>query len=54
MPPKRKGATGITNAPLEREQREQERVPPRGESVIGKGRNRKPKSPGTRRKTAGR
>ena len=34
-------ATGITNAPLEREEEEQEKVPPHGESTIGKARNRK-------------
>jgi hypothetical protein len=34
-------ATGITNAPLEREEEEQEKVPPQGESTIGKARNRK-------------
>ena len=33
-------ATGITHAPLEREE-EQEKVPPQGESTIGKARNRK-------------
>jgi hypothetical protein len=41
-------ATGITNAPLEREDEEQEKVPPQGESIIGKGRNRKAPSPKTR------
>jgi hypothetical protein len=34
-------ATGITHAPLKREEEEQEKVPPQGESTIGKGRNRK-------------
>jgi len=50
MATKRRSATGITNAPLEREQREQNLVPPRGKAAIGKGRNRKPASPATRRK----
>lgn len=42
-------ATGITKAPLVREEEEQRKVPPRGESTIGKGRNRKAPSPKTRR-----
>lgn len=41
-------ATGITNAPLERGEAEQEKVPPKGESTIGKGRERKAPSPKTR------
>ena len=48
MATKRK-ATGITRAPREREEQEQAKVPPRGKAVIGKGRNRKPVSPGARR-----
>jgi hypothetical protein len=35
-------ASGITNAPLEKEEDEQAKVPARGESIIGKGQNRKP------------
>jgi hypothetical protein len=42
-------ASGITNAPLEREEAEQAKVPPEGESIIGKGQNRKPSSPHERR-----
>jgi hypothetical protein len=42
-------ASGITNAPLEKEQNEQAKVPPEGESIIGKGQNRKPSSPHERR-----
>ena len=53
MAGKRRKTTGITNAPVEREQREQDLVPPRGQSVIGKGRNRKPKPPRKRRAAGG-
>jgi hypothetical protein len=42
-------ANGITNAPLEKEQDEQAKVPPKGDSIIGKGQNRKPASPHERR-----
>jgi hypothetical protein len=42
-------ASGITNAPLEKEEAEQAKVPPEGESIIGKGQNRKPSSPHERR-----
>jgi hypothetical protein len=42
-------ASGITNAPLEDEQEEQAKVPPEGESIMGKGQNRKPSSPHERR-----
>jgi hypothetical protein len=42
-------ASGITNAPLEQEEAEQAKVPPEGESIIGKGQNRKPSSPHARR-----
>lgn len=42
-------ASGITNAPLEKEKDEQAKVPPQGESTIGKGHNRKPSSPHDRR-----
>ncbi|MGZ9189922.1 MAG: hypothetical protein ACXW39_07690 [Nitrospira sp.] len=42
-------ASGITNAPLEKEEEEQAKVPPEGESIIGKGQNRKPSSPHERR-----
>lgn len=38
-------ASGITNSPLEKEQAEQAKVPPQGESQIGKGQNRKPSPP---------
>lgn len=41
-------ATGITNAPLAREQSQQEKVPPQGESIIGKGRHRKQSPPAMR------
>ncbi len=41
--------SGITNAPLEKEQDEQAKVPPEGESIIGKGQNRNPSSPQERR-----
>jgi hypothetical protein len=53
MATKRK-ATGITRAPLEREEEEQAKVPPRGKSAIGKGRNRKPASPKAGRGTSSR
>jgi hypothetical protein len=39
----------FSNAPLETEQDEQAKVPPPGESTIGKGQNRKPSSPQERR-----
>lgn len=42
-------AQGITNAPLEKEQDEQAKVPRQGKSIIGKGQNRKPSSPHERR-----
>jgi hypothetical protein len=51
MPKRQEKATGITNAPLDREEAEQEQVPPQGESVIGKGRNAKARSPKARRTT---
>lgn len=41
--------SGITNAPLEKEQAEQAKVPHPGESTIGKGQNRKPSPPQERR-----
>ena len=41
--------SGITNAPLEEEEDQQDKVPARGESIIGKGQNRKPSSPHERR-----
>jgi hypothetical protein len=37
--------SGITNAPLKKEQAEQAKVPHPGESTIGKGQNRKPSPP---------
>ena len=43
--------TGITHRPLPREEEQQRLVPPKGQSIIGKGRNRKPVSPKTRRRT---
>ena len=41
--------SGITNAPLQEEEDQQDKVPARGESIIGKGQNRKPSSPHERR-----
>jgi hypothetical protein len=49
MTEKTNQASGITNAPLEKEQDEQAKVPAKGESIIGKGQNRKPSSPHERR-----
>lgn len=49
MTDKTNQASGITNAPLEKEEGEQAKVPARGESIIGKGENRKPSSPHERR-----
>jgi hypothetical protein len=43
------GPSGISHAPLEKEQDEQAKVPPQGASTIGKGQNRKPSSPQERR-----
>ena len=45
-------ASGITNSPLRKEQDEQAKVPPTGESRIGKGQNRKASSPHERREQA--
>jgi hypothetical protein len=53
MAGQRHKTTGITNAPVERERREQDLVPPRGQSAIGKGRNRKSKPPRKRRAAEG-
>jgi hypothetical protein len=41
--------SGITNAPLQEEEDQQDKVPAREESIIGKGQNRKPSSPHERR-----
>lgn len=49
MSDKTNQASGITNAPLEKEQDEQAKVPASGESIIGKSQNRKPSSPHERR-----
>ena len=42
-------ASGISHAPLDKEQDEQAKVPPPGGSTIGKGQNRKSSSPQERR-----
>ena len=44
MSDKTNQASGITNAPLEKEQDEQAKVPASDESIIGKSQNRKPSS----------
>jgi hypothetical protein len=51
MPKRQQKATGITNAPLDREEAEQAQVPPQGKSVIGKAGNAKARSPKARRTT---